>query len=594
MTGYGIRVNALHFRYADSPKPVLNGIDMEIQPGETVLLLGPSGCGKSTLALCLNGLIPDEIPGDFSGEVWIGPHITSRTPSHQLRQQVGIVFQDPETQLVMPRVDEEVAFGLENLAIPEETMRARVGEVLRQVGLVEKARAWVETLSGGQKQRLALASVLAMRPAVLILDEPTANLDPSATRSFYRTLAAVRRTTQATVILIEHRVDAVLPLVDRVVVLGKEGRVIATGTPREVYTTDGTRLYHEGIWLPSSCRLAKALKSTGWPLEECPLTLEEMEHAIRALHPLPSRAEVLSHPEITPDVATQSTLGCSEAAISLEGVHFTYPDGTVALRDVHMCVPRGSFCALVGANGSGKTTLAKILVGLLPAQKGNVTILGQPVTPRNRLHISRQVGYVFQNPEHQFLAERVLDELAYSLDRSLGSEERRRRIESLLERFGLWDYADFSPFALSQGQKRRLSVATMVAMGQPILILDEPTFGQDYQSAQEVMSVLQALQQSGTTILCITHDMQLVADYAHEVAVMKQGHVIFQGDPRTLFRQPEILARAGLDLPPLAALSSRLGLNGFYTLEDWLRWGAAQAPVARWSASPSNPQAPSG
>ena len=587
MTEYGIRVNALHFRYADSSTAVLNGIAMEIQPGETVLLLGPSGCGKSTFALCLNGLIPDEIPGDFSGEIWIGPYMTGHTPAMRLRQQVGIVFQDPETQLVMPRVDEEVAFGLENLAIPEEMMRTRVEEALSQVGLAERVRARVETLSGGQKQRLALASVLAMQPAVLILDEPTANLDPAATRSFYRTLQALKHTTKATILLIEHRVDAVLPLVDRVVVLGKEGRVIAAGTPREIYATDGTLPYHAGIWLPSSCHLARALKSVGWPLEGCPLTIEEMEHAIRTVQPSLLRSE------IAPDTPTLPVSSGFDTAISAEGVHFTYPDGTVALRDVHLRVPRGSFFALVGANGSGKTTLAKILVGLLPAQKGTITILGQVLTPRHRFQIARQVGYVFQNPEHQFITERVRDELAYSLDSSLDAEEQRRRIDSLLERFGLREYADFNPFSLSQGQKRRLSIATMVAMEQPILILDEPTFGQDYQSAQEVMSVLHALQQEGTTIFCITHDMQLVADYAHEVAVMAQGRIIFHGTPRALFRRPEVLSQAGLDLPPLAALSARLGLNGLYTVEDWLRWAALHTR-GRINVSPANPQTASG
>ncbi|MGC8878762.1 MAG: ABC transporter ATP-binding protein [Anaerolineae bacterium] len=580
MKGYGIRVNALHFRYADSPTAVLNGIDMAVQPGEMVLLLGPSGCGKSTFALCLNGLIPDEIPGDFSGEIWIGRHMTRRTPAGQLRQQVGIVFQDPETQLVMPRVEEEVAFGLENLAIPEAIMRTRVIEALRQVGLAEKARAWVETLSGGQKQRLALASVLAMQPSVLILDEPTANLDPAATRSFYQALEDLRRTTQTTVLLIEHRVDAVLPLVDRVVVLGREGRIIAAGTPRAIYALDDARLQDEGIWLPSPCHLAKALKSIGWPLKDCPLTVDEMEQAIRALHPSLPRPDVLSRSGIVPDVPNRSTPASSEAAISIAGVHFAYPDGTVALQDVHLDVPRGSFFALVGANGSGKTTLAKILVGLLPAQKGQITILGQAVTPRNRLRVVQQVGYVFQNPEHQFITERVRDELAYSLDPNLDAEEQRRRIEDLLERFGLCDYADFNPFSLSQGQKRRLSIATMVAMEQPILILDEPTFGQDYQSAQEVMSVLQALQRADTTIFCITHDMQLVADYAHVVAVMAQGRIIFQGTPRALFQRPEILSQAGLNLPPLAALGARLGLDGFYTMEDWLRWAALYVPVA--------------
>ncbi|PWH17826.1 MAG: hypothetical protein DDG58_07440 [Ardenticatenia bacterium] len=416
---------------------------------------------------------------------------------------------------------------------------------------------------------------------MLILDEPTANLDPAATRSFYRTLQDLKHTTKATILLIEHRVDAVLPLVDRIIVLGKDGRIIAAGTPREIYATDGTLLHHEGIWLPSSCHLARALKSIGWPLEDCPLTVEEMEYAIRALQPSFLQPKFLSGSDIAPDVSTPPVSSSSGAAIDVEGVHFTYPDGTIALRDVHLRVPRGSFFALVGANGSGKTTLAKILVGLLPAQKGTITILGRVLTPRHRSQITRQVGYVFQNPEHQFITERVRDELAYSLDPSVDAEERKRRIDSLLERFGLQGYADFNPFSLSQGQKRRLSIATMVAMEQPILILDEPTFGQDYQSAHEVMSVLYALQQAGTTIFCITHDMQLVADYAHEVAVMAQGRIIFQGTPRALFRRPEILSQAGLDLPPLAALSARLGLNGLYTVEDWLRWAALYAPVTK-------------
>ncbi|MGQ9792888.1 MAG: ABC transporter ATP-binding protein [Anaerolineae bacterium] len=585
MAGYGVRVDALHFRYLDSPMSVLNGIDMEVQPGETVLILGPSGCGKSTLALCLNGLIPHDIPGDFSGEVWIGSHMTLRTPPGHLRQLVGIVFQDPETQLVMPRVDEEVAFGLENIAIPAEAMRTQVGEALNQVGLAEKTRARVETLSGGQKQRLALASVLAMRPSVLILDEPTANLDPLATLSFYQTLRVLRRNTQATILLIEHRIDAALPLVDRVVVLSRDGRVLAAGTPRDIYATNDYILQREGIWLPTSCRLASALRSVGWPLENCPLTIEEMADALRSACPSLSRTGGSSRPGITLSTSTQAISGNSGEAISVEGVSFTYPDGTVALEDVHLHVPRGSFFALVGANGSGKTTLARILVGLLPVRRGKINILGQEVTSHNRSQIARQVGYVFQNPEHQFITERVVDELTYSLDRDLAPEEENRRIERLLERFGLKDYRDFNPFSLSQGQKRRLSVATMVAMEQPILILDEPTFGQDYHSAQEVMSVIRSLQQAGTTILCITHDMQLVADYAQEVAVMERGRVIFQGTPHALFQQLEVLSRAGLDLPPLAILSSRLGLDGLYTIEDWLRWAAAHTPVA----SPEGP-----
>lgn len=570
--GLQVAVRQVHFRYLGSPSPVLNGVDLDIRPGETVLLVGASGCGKSTLALCLNGLIPHEIPGDFKGEVRIGRQSTLEAPVSRLRQRVGIVFQDPETQFVMPRVNEEVAFGLENLAVPARDMDARIDAALAQVGLAEKREAWVEALSGGQKQRLALAGVLAMQPSLLVLDEPTANLDPRATEVFFRTLRTSKRDTGASILLIEHQVDVALPLVDRVVALNRAGQVIADGTPQTAYNAHAALLEQEGVWLPSSFRLAARLKALGWPLNGCPLTLEQAETTLRPL--LTQYAWAAEGRRSDPSNASSRKCASASEAIRVEGLTFSYPDGTLALRDVQLSVPQGCFLALIGANGSGKTTLAKHLVGLLTAPQGSISILGQQVTASRRSWINQQVGYVFQNPEHQFVAETVTDELAYSLRGHMPEAEVRRQVDSLLAQFGLSEYAGANPFGLSQGQKRRLSVAAMVALKQPILILDEPTFGQDHQSAQSLMAVVQALHAAGTTILCITHDMQLVADYAQEVAVMHQGQVIFQGTPGQLFQQPHLLTYAGLRLPALAELSYRLGQPGLYTLDDWLAWAA--------------------
>lgn len=583
--GLTVAARRVHFRYLGNPNPALNGVDLDVGAGETVLLVGASGCGKSTLALCLNSLIPHEIPGDFKGEIRVGQQSTLEAPLSRLRQQVGIVFQDPETQFVMPRVNEEVAFGLENLAIPPRDMDARVDAALAVVGLAEKREAWVEILSGGQKQRLALAGILAMQPSLLVLDEPTANLDPQATDAFFRTLHALKCNSGASILLIEHQVDVALPLVDRVVALNRDGQVIAAGTPQEVYNTHATRLEQEGVWLPASFRLAGKLKAMGWPLNGCPLTLDQTAMALRPL--LAQYAWATEAVGSNSSKASSSKCASAPEAIRVEGVTFNYPDGTLALRDVQLSVPQGCFFALIGANGSGKTTLAKHLVGLLRAQRGRIIILGRQMTSSTRSGINRQVGYVFQNPEHQFVAETVVDELAYSLRGRMPELEVQRRVESLLAQFGLSEYAEANPFALSQGQKRRLSVAAMVALEQPILILDEPTFGQDHQSAQALMAAVRALQAAGTTILCITHDMQLVAEYAQEVAVMHQGQVIFQGTPGQLFQHPRLLKDAGLRLPALAELSYRLDQPGLYTLDAWLSWATAFVARQRQPAAPT-------
>ncbi len=557
-----VQVAGLSFRYAESQRWVLRDVDLIAHAGETVLLLGPSGCGKSTLALCLNGLIPHAIAGEMLGEVWIGEHATRASSAARLCQMVGEVFQDPETQLIMPRADEEVAFGLENLAIPPHEMPQRITEALAEVGMLGQRRAWVDALSGGQKQRLALAAVLALRPSVLVLDEPTANLDPAATAAFFETLRQLRTATRPTILLIEHRLDAALPLADQVIALDQAGTVLAAGTPQAVFTNYAEDLARQGVWLPAACRLARALAAVGRPLAACPVSLAEAATTIRPL--------LAATPDPPAAAETESFPAGGENAIEIEGLEFAHAGGPPILRQVNFHLRRGAFCALVGGNGVGKTTLARQLIGLLRPTGGHVRVLGQDIRRLSLSELARQVGYVFQNPEHQFVSERVADELAYSLRGRWGAAETRRRTEELLHRFGLEEYADANPFALSQGQKRRLSVATMLALEQPILILDEPTFGQDQRTAAALMALLQALHAQGTTILLITHDMELVAEYAQEAAVMCDGQIVYHGPTRDLFRQPTLLQQAALDIPPLAKLGQFVGHPELVTLHDWV------------------------
>lgn len=566
MTAPAIVLEQLSVRYAGTNHWVLRDVDVTVSVGETVLLLGASGSGKSTLALCLNGLIPHLVAAELQGEVRIAGQSTTAQSVGQLCQQVGLVFQDPEAQLVMPRVCEEVAFGLENMALAPEAMDGRIDTALAEVDLTAQRAAPVETLSGGQQQRLALAAVLATRPRILVLDEPTAHLDPAAAAAFYASLQARVAVPGFTTVLIEHQLDQVLPLVDRVIVLSAGGQVLAEGTPREVFGRQARTLARAGVWMPAVCQLATALRTHGVPVEGGWLSVEE---AAATLRPLLGRRAAPAPG--TPNVAAAPHRSSGEPpAVVVERVRFAYADAAPALQDVDLRVERGTVLALVGANGSGKTTLAKLLAGLIRPSSGSVRVLGiDPHTERRRQAV-HPVGFVFQNPEHQFVAERVDDELRPSLPWQWDTQRIEHRVQDVLSTFGLQGYEAMHPFALSQGQKRRLSIATMVALDPPVLILDEPTVGQDRASTDALLALLRSLQAQGSTLIICTHDLQFVADVADELAILHAGRVWFHGPPGDLFAEPAVMWQAGVTRPLLAELGHRLGHPELQTLDAWL------------------------
>ena len=567
-----LEVRGFSCRYPDSGTWVLQDLDFTVNRGETLLILGPSGCGKSTLAISLKGLIPHTIEAEVRGTILVeGRAITQETFSGETISHMGVVFQDPETQLVMPRVVEEIAFGLENICVPTDRMEPRIFSALQEVGLEQEKMRYTDTLSRGQMQRLALGAVLVMEPSLLILDEPTANLDPLGSSRFFTTLARLKQERKVTIVLIEHRIDLALPLVDRVLIINSRGKIIADGEPRSVFGKDTSRLEEEGIWLPAAVRIAEELRLSGLSLDSSPLFLKESEKIFGALlkqGPGARRENPLegsSVPECRVLTCTGGPVSGKRVettgmpAIEVKRVGYTYPRGTRALREVTLSIDHGSFLALVGANGSGKTTLARLLCGLLHPQVGSIFLLGREIRRVTRSQLVHTIGYVFQNPEHQFVTEKVYDELAYSLKRHVPDDEVDKRIEGLIRTFALEGYEEANPFSLSQGQKRRLSVATMIALDQPILILDEPTFGQDMVSARALMKLVEHLHKRGITILFITHDMALVLDYAQEVAVMNDGQIIFRGTPAELFQGDKVLASASLAPPFEVRLGRRLG-----------------------------------
>lgn len=562
-----IEIDALTAKYARRKKAALSGLSLRVEQGETLLLLGPSGSGKSTLALTLNGLLPQSVGELRSGHVRVAGMDTQEHSVADLAQQVGILFQDPDSQFATLKVEDEIVFGLENLQHSPSGMDAEVDRALRDVGMEAVRQRPVSALSGGEKQRVALAALLAMRPQVLVFDEPTASLDSVGTQQVFALLAELKSRKQHTLILIEHKLDELMHLVDRVVVLDPEGGILADGEPRKVFDERGAELRKLGVWMPQVALLAHALRERGVKLPMFPITLGE---AVKALRPWIANAK-----QPAPLMSQPQSTDSSQSAFEVRELSFAYGH-TPALKNVSLSVKQGDFLAIVGSNGAGKTTLAKHLIGILQPPLGSIYLHGKEFTHIPAKELACQVGYVFQNPEHQFVTETVWDEIAYGLQVMGESEEHiKARTQELLETFGLARYAKANPFTLSYGEKRRLSVASMLAMGQQVLILDEPTFGQDERNANALLALLDQLNKAGKTVIVITHDMRVVAEHANRVVVMNAGEILFDGMPADLTLRPELLSQARLNLPPLARLSALMatqfpGLRNALTMDDYL------------------------
>jgi energy-coupling factor transporter ATP-binding protein EcfA2 len=554
MTKTIIAIQDLTFQYEGSDAPTLIHVNLSLKEGETVLLLGPSGCGKSTLLLCLNGIIPKRVAGQFRGRATVAGLDVAEHEVYEMAQRIGIVFQDPEAQFSTLYVEDEVAFGLENLRYPRDVMQSQVAWALQQVGLADKIGVRLDHLSGGEKQKVALASVLAMAPEIMVLDAPTANLDPASARDFWILLRHLKQELGKTVIIVEQQVDEFIDMVDRLVVMNEQGRIIGDGRPREVIEALGSEvLTRYGIWIPQIWELAGKARRQGISTAAYPLTIQEAYTSLVSLFD--------NHMPANGAIEGSSTLTFPEQpeVIQVNGLSHTYSsslEGTVALRNVRLQIHAGDFCAIVGQNGAGKTTLAKYITKILEPPPGTLFLNGADAAELSLSDVTRHVGYVFQNPEHQFVEDTVYDELAYSL-RVRGSDEEtvRARVVEMLETFQLRSLAHLHPFALSQGEKRRLSVATMLIARPDVLILDEPTLGQDRATALALMEAMQDLNRQGKTIIFITHDMRLVSEYARRAIVMAQGAVIFQGTVFELFEHPDIMAAASLLPPPVVALT---------------------------------------
>ncbi|MFS0706378.1 ABC transporter ATP-binding protein, partial [Cellulomonas sp. 179-A 9B4 NHS] len=560
-----VRVDDVRIRHEGRTAWTPDGVTFEVRPGEVVLLLGPSGSGKSTLALALDGLVPHAVPAELTGRVVVDGTPTTATTVARLSEHVAMVFQDPDAQVVTGTVLDEVCFGPENLRVPAPEVLGRAEHALRAVGLWDRRADAPDALSGGGRQRLAIACALALGSPVVVLDEPTANLDPAGIEEVYAALRAVVADGTRAVVLVEHNLDAAVDLVDRVVVLDRAGRLALEGPVREVLGTRAEEVAALGVWLPVSTLAALRLRAAGVALDPLPLTPHELAAALDAADVLPSptRAPSAGAQTTTASSTTTSSTTMTTAtddpapAVRVRGLTVRRGRRTV-LDGVDLDVPTGAMLALVGVNGAGKTTLAQAVAGVVPPPRGTVQVAGVDPARTPPRTLVRSVGFVFQNPEHQLVRGTVADELAHGL-RLQGADDATTAaaVDDMLHRLDLVAERDVHPFLLSGGQKRRLSVGTALVTGARVLVLDEPTYGQDRERAAELLALLGRLVAGGTTVLLVTHDLQLVADHATHVAVLRDGRVTASGTTGDVLAGTA-LEDAGLLPPPLARATRRL------------------------------------
>ncbi|AKB29112.1 ATPase component of general energizing module of ECF transporters [Methanosarcina siciliae T4/M] len=556
-----IRLEKITYNYPYSDSAALSDVDLELKKGEFVLLAGPSGCGKSTLVRCLNRLVPEVSGGSFSGSVLLRGKDLKHEKVHSLALEVGMVFQNPETQLFSLTVAEDLAFGPENLGLPREEIRTRVKKALKEVGLEGLEDHFIFTLSGGEKQRTAIGGNLAMQPEILVLDEPTSDLDPAGTGEVLELLKRLNAENRTTLILIEHKLDDVFEMADRMLVMD-EGKVILDGKPFEILCREEEKLRKLGIHPPQLTEIARFL---GFSPENSsiPAYIPDYDTLLKRLKELLQASEVEIHPEghekrlsEVPDPAPQPRN--SHSHVLIEQLCYRHEDGSETFENLNFEIKRGEFLALLGHNGAGKTTLAGHLIGFYRPSSGRILLDGKDIRGYSTARLSKKVGYLFQNPDSQIFTNSVFEEVCFGLENLGIPEEKIKKLAgSALEMMELSAYRNRHPHALSRGQRQRLAVASILALEPDLLVLDEPTTGQDRGHIRKFLDKIRELNRLGKTVILITHDMELAAEYAERVVVMKQGKILLDGPTAEVFSSPEELGAAGL-LPPLPA---RLALD---------------------------------
>ena len=537
------------FQYHAQAEPTLFDIDLSIRKGEKILIVGPSGCGKSTLAHCINGLIPFSMSGDSTGSVSVAGKPVAEQSLFELSRTVGTVLQDSDAQFIGLTVAEDIAFALENDCVGEPDLHEKVLNAAKVVNMDSHLLHAPSDLSGGQKQRTSLAGVLVDDVDVLLFDEPLANLDPATGKTAIELIDEIHEQTGAAVIIIEHRLEDVLHRdVDRIVLMVK-GRIVADMPPDELLSTP--LLQENGIREPLYLTAMKYAGITVTPdmqphsIRTVRLSAEDRQKLTDWFHSVPPRVPEEGRPVL----------------LQTEGVTFDYGSGRKALNDVSVTVRRGELAAIVGTNGAGKSTFSKVVCGFERQQEGRIDFAGCDWADLSLKERADHAGYVMQNPNQMISKTMIFDEVALGLrTRKIPEDEIRSRVENTLKVCGLWPFRNWPISALSYGQKKRVTIASILVLEPEMILLDEPTAGQDYRHYTEIMEFLRDLNAGGVTVLMITHDMHLMLEYAERAVVFSGGRVIADDTPAAILTSPEIIAAASLKETSLYDLALMCGI----------------------------------
>lgn len=544
-----IEFKNFYFKYDSQKKPSVKNINLTIYEGEKVLIVGPSGSGKSTIGHCINGLIPFSYKGDIQGSLKILGQDTRELNIFSLSKMVGTVLQDPDGQFIGLSVGEDIAFALENDCRPQLEMVGTVKEVATMVDMGNYLDTSVHHLSGGQKQRVSLAGVMVDQVDILLFDEPLANLDPATGKHAIHLIDQIQKETNTTVVIIEHRLEDVLYRhVDRIIVVDG-GEIIADGDPNELLSSNTLEQVkiREPLYL-------KAVKYAGGTV-----TAKSYPADFSRFHTEPFRESLKQWSD---EVKLRETPPNTEPVLELKNISFGYSPEKETIHDISFSIKKGEMVSVVGKNGAGKSTISKLICGFEKPTSGKILYAGQDITDETIAERSLKIGMVLQNPNHMISKHMIVDEVALGLvARGLSEEEMKKRVEETLKICGLYLYRNWPISALSFGQKKRVTIASILVLQPELIILDEPTAGQDYRHYTDIMEFLVNLNQLGYTIMMITHDMHLMLEYTDRAIVLCDGKKIADGRSIDILSDRQLIDQANLKETSLFELAERVGFS---------------------------------
>lgn len=561
-----ITVEHLKYRYPGASALALDDISLSVEKGEFIGILGANGAGKSTLSQALIGLVPQFYKGAYGGSVTVNGRNAETTPVNTLCENVGLVFQNPFNQLsgAKDTVYGEVAFGMQNLGVEREEMKRRIEKTLKLLDIWQYRDRNPFELSGGQMQRVAIASVLVMQPQVMILDEPTSQLDPEGTEEVFRVVDLLSK-SGITILMIEQKIEKLAAYCDRLLLLDG-GRQIAFDTPERIFSREDLETH--GVQAPAFTRICRA-RGLALPDGTCPVTVESAAPLLKQALTLEAQAET----------ATSSVTGAarSAAVFTVKELAFQYGGNAPVFEGLNLTL-NGVPTAIIGQNGAGKTTLVKLLKGLLRPVSGQIFYGESDISKKTVAMLAADVGYVFQNPDDQIFKYKVLDEILFGpLNIGMAPEQARQQALTAMELTGLAGLEEQNPYDLELHQRKMVAIASVLAMDTDVIILDEPTIAQDWSGRKSIGKIIQTLTARGKLVLAILHDMDFVAQYFDRAIVMAHGRVLADGEVAEVFRQDDALAQARLQKPYVMQLCSQLGYPQTYlTVEDFLRRAAGK------------------